>query len=327
MSLIRFTVVVSLALPMSLVGAVACKKQEPAPPVAEAQKPAEPAAAAAPEAASPTAPATPSLSVLNDPCPMPGEDAAACPSRPGAVDPQIMVAHVLIGWQGSLPVKTERTKADALKLATEIAHEARKAGTDFIPLVWKHGQDPGPGVYPVNPETRGRYVPPFTAMAESLGVGQVDVVETGFGYHVMKRVPNDFVAPDKPLEAVMTDACPGDGEDAAACPSKQEPKPTKTKVSHVLIGYAGSLPGTPVTRTKDEAKALAVKLAHDARKKGAKFEDLMKANTQDPGPGTYDVTPDAGLVPTFKQLGLTLGVGQVDVVETPFGYHVMKRVE
>lgn len=290
------------------------------PANAEALKPADPAAAAG-------GPATASASVLSDPCPAPGEDPAACPAKPATVDPDIQIAHVLIGWKGSLPIDVAISKPEALTLATQLAHDARKPGSDFMALVWQHSKDPGPGVYRVTPETRGKFVPPFTAMAESLGVGQVDVVETSFGFHVMKRLPATFVAPEKPIEKVITDACPGDGEDAAACPSTQDPKPTATKVSHILIGYAGSLPGTPVTRTKDEAKMLAIKLCHDARKKGADFEPLMKANTQDPGPGTYPVDKDAGLVPPFKSLGLALGKGQVDIVETSFGYHVMKRVE
>ncbi|MSP91157.1 MAG: hypothetical protein EXR79_05045 [Myxococcales bacterium] len=292
----------------------------PAPGAAETPNPGDPATAAG-------APASASLSVLRDLCPAAGEDPAACPAKPAAVDKDIQIAHVLIGWKGSLPIDVAITKPEALTLATKVAHDARKPGADFMALVWQHSKDPGPGVYHVTADTRGKFVPPFTAMAESLGIGQVDVVETSFGFHVMKRLPADFVSPEKPIEKVITDACPGDGEDAAACPTAQDPPPTATKVAHILIGFAGSLPGTPVTRTKDEAKALAIKLCHDARKKGADFETLMKANTQDPGPGTYPVDKDAGLVPPFKSLGLALGKGQVDIVETSFGYHVMKRVE
>ncbi len=258
---------------------------------------------------------------------MPGEDAASCPKPQDKIDDNIKVAHVLIGWTGSLPgEKVTRDKAEALKLATQLAHEARK-GADFVKLIWDNSQDPGPGVYEVTPPLRGRYVPEFTKMATSLGINQIDIVETRFGYHVMKRVPFDFVPPVKPLIPVMTDKCPGPGEEASACPSTQSPAPTMTKVSHILLGYAGSLPGKDEKRTKEEAKALAIKLCHEARKKGTDFEKLMKANSQDPGPGTYPVTPDAGLVPPFKQLGLSLGVGQVDIVETNFGYHVMKRIE
>ena len=297
----------------------------PAAAPAEAPKPVPPPAPVSPTAA----PAPAALEkVLTDACPMPGEDPAACPAKPATVDDNIKVAHVLVGWDGSLPGKPiKRTKEEALALAKQIAHEARKPGNDFIGLVWKHSDDSGPGVYDVTPNMRGRYVPQFTAMALSLGVGQVDIVPTRFGFHVMKRVPFDFVTPEKPLIKVLTDLCPAAGEDPATCPTEQNPKPTKTTVSHILIGYMGSLPGENVTLTKDEAKKKAIEIAHQARKKGADFAALMKANSKDPGPGTYPVDKDAQLVPPFKQLGLSLGKGQVDIVETSFGFHVMKRVE
>jgi hypothetical protein len=297
----------------------------PAPAPAEAPKPVPPPAPVSPTAA----PAPAALEkVLTDVCPMPGEDPAACPVKPATVDDNIKVAHVLVGWEGSLPGKPiKRTKDEALTLAKEIAHEARKPGNDFIGLVWKHSDDNGPGVYDLTPNMRGRYVPQFTAMALSLGVGQVDIVPTRFGFHVMKRVPFDFTPPEKPLMKILTDVCPAAGEDPATCPTEQTPKPTKTTVSHILIGYMGSLPGENVTLTKDEARKKAIEIAHQARKKGADFGALMKANSKDPGPGTYPVDKDAQLVPPFKQLGLSLGKGQVDIVETSFGFHVMKRVE
>jgi hypothetical protein len=39
------------------------------------------------------------------------------------------------------------------------------------------------------------------------------------------------------------------------------------------------------------------------------------------------VTPDASLVIEFKQLGLRLQLGEVGVVESDYGFHIMKRVE
>ena len=41
----------------------------------------------------------------------------------------------------------------------------------------------------------------------------------------------------------------------------------------------------------------------------------------------YDVTPDAGLVPPFKNLSLRLNVGEVGVVRTDFGIHIIQRVQ
>lgn len=334
MRLLRIALIVALFASAGL-GIPGCKKAEPAAAPAAAATVA-PAAAPAPAtatatAAAPTpaaAPAEPKLSVLDTACPGEGEDAAACPKKPDKVDDDIQVGHVLIGWAGSLPGETvTRTKPEALKLAKEVAHEARKAGTDFVKLIWQSSQDPGPGVYKVTPDLRGRYVPQFTAMALSLGVGQVDVVETDFGYHVMKRVPFDFVAPEKPLEKVMTDACPAPGEDPAACPTPADKPHEKVKVSHVLIAYAGAMRSAEMKLTKDQAKVEAIRVAHEARKKGADFAKLVKEFSKDPGEGTYEVMADSQFVPGFKQLALSLGKGQVDIVETPFGFHVMKRVD
>ncbi len=295
---------------------------------AAAQPTAKPAAAPTSAATAQPAAAAEGASVMDGPCPLPGEAEAACPHKPAQVDALVKVAHILIGWDGSTPgPKPGRDEAAALSLARQLAHDARKPGSDFIAAMWKNSQDPGPGVYDITPQTRTRMVAPFTNMAESLGVGQVDIVRSRFGFHVMKRVPSDFALPEKPLDQVMTDACPAAGEDPAACPKTAEPKPARTKVSHILIGFKGSLPGRPIERTKEEARKLAVDVAHQARKQGADFDALMKAHSQDPGPGTYEVTPAAGLVPPFKQLGLSLSVGNVDIVETQFGFHVMKRVE
>jgi hypothetical protein len=39
------------------------------------------------------------------------------------------------------------------------------------------------------------------------------------------------------------------------------------------------------------------------------------------------VSPDASLVIEFKQLGLRLHMNEVGVVQSEFGFHIMKRVE
>ena len=66
-------------------------------------------------------------------------------------------------------------------------------------------------------------------------------------------------------------------------------------------------------------------------KKGEKIEPLMKSLSEDPGSAAtgegYDVTPDAGLVEPFKQLSLRLKVGEVGVVKTQFGIHIIQRTE
>ena len=57
----------------------------------------------------------------------------------------------------------------------------------------------------------------------------------------------------------------------------------------------------------------------------------MKEFSEDPGSSktgeAYDIAPDAPMVPGFLKLGLRLKVGEVGIVLTEFGYHVMKRTE
>ena len=71
--------------------------------------------------------------------------------------------------------------------------------------------------------------------------------------------------------------------------------------------------------------------SHQHLKAGADFEMLMGMHSEDPGSATtgesYDVSPDAQLVIEFRQLGLRLEVGEVGVVESDYGLHIIKRIE
>lgn len=332
----KASAILRFSLACALVCAAACKKDAPKaeePKAAGKSLQDEPKTAEAPKGAEPAkGPATPDLggdkgkSEMDGDCPLAGEDPKACPTKQDKVDDQIKVAHVLVGWDGSLPgKKVNRDKAAALKLAREICHEARKPGTDFVQLIWKYSGDGGPGVYELTPEQRGRMMPEFTAMGLKLGVGQVDIVATTYGYHVMKRVAFDFVMPDKPVERLLTDACPMEGEDPAACPMAENPTPAELKVGIVLVGYEGAM-RSRATRSKDEAKALAIKLVHEARKKGADFWAVAEpVKSEQMGGDMLDVKKEMPLPPAMKSLAFSLNVGQVDATETDFGYMLMKR--
>ena len=111
----------------------------------------------------------------------------------------------------------------------------------------------------------------------------------------------------------------------------REPVANQAKVEHILIGWKDTDDKDPraENRTKAEAEDLVKKLLGQL-KAGASFEDLMKANSEDPGSAsgmTYDVQPSAELVIEFKQLGLRLNVGEIGVVQSDYGFHIMKRLE
>ena len=153
------------------------------------------------------------------------------------------------------------------------------------------------------------------------------------------------VAPWQPPVAVKTAETgekPDDpgapaGTDASTAILSREPVTSHAKVKHVLVGWAALAPtyhGQMDPRAAKRSQTDAQKLAREilARvNKGEPIEKLMADLSEDPGSASsgeaYEVAPDAQLVPEFIQLGLRLHVGEAGIVETQFGYHIIKRVE
>jgi parvulin-like peptidyl-prolyl isomerase len=111
----------------------------------------------------------------------------------------------------------------------------------------------------------------------------------------------------------------------------REPVANTAQIKHILIGWKGTVQDPRADkRTKAEAEGV-VKGILAQLKGGADFDALMKQHSEDPGSAStakaYTVTPDASLVIEFKQLGLRLQLGEVGVVESDYGFHIMKRVE
>ncbi|HEY5920816.1 MAG TPA: peptidylprolyl isomerase [Kofleriaceae bacterium] len=113
----------------------------------------------------------------------------------------------------------------------------------------------------------------------------------------------------------------------------REPVANNAQVKHILISWKDNDSATDERakkRSKQEAETLVKSLQTQA-KAGADFDMLMKQHSEDPGSASsgraYPVSPDAQLVIEFKQLALRLNVGEVGIVQSDFGFHVMKRVE
>lgn len=115
----------------------------------------------------------------------------------------------------------------------------------------------------------------------------------------------------------------------------REPVADTAQIKHILIGWNmsgndGRQDKRAAARTKKDAQDLIRNLMEQI-KNGADFDALMKQYSEDPGSAmsatAYKVTPDAQLVIEFKQLGLRLKIGEVGVVQSEYGFHIMKRVE
>ena len=101
------------------------------------------------------------------------------------------------------------------------------------------------------------------------------------------------------------------------------------KASHILIAYTGSQAATPnTTRTKEEAKAKAEELLAQAKAAGADFAQLARENSEEPGAvysaGDLGFFSKGGMVKPFEDFAFNNAVGTMGVVETAFGFHVVK---
>lgn len=106
-------------------------------------------------------------------------------------------------------------------------------------------------------------------------------------------------------------------------------RPDSLKASHILIGYKGAY-GSQDTISKDQAEAKANELL--AQLKAAKNNDELFAQmaaeyntdaTKDKG-GDLDWFTDGAMVPQFNEYVVNNPVGSLGIVETMFGYHIVK---
>ena len=120
------------------------------------------------------------------------------------------------------------------------------------------------------------------------------------------------------------------------------PAPDNVVVQHLLVSFAGRLPGRVVARSQADAATLAASLLARAQH-GDDFDALVKEFTDDRHPGVYTMVgrgqvPGPGqygrdqMVPGFGDVAFSLAVGEIamcpfDGVKSPFGWHLIKRIE
>lgn len=104
------------------------------------------------------------------------------------------------------------------------------------------------------------------------------------------------------------------------------------RARHILIQYQGAQGAEPkVTRSKEEARALAEKLAQRITKEKADMAQLARESSDCPSApegGELGRFTKGDLVPEFELALFTLKPGEYSgVVETPFGFHIIQREE
>ncbi len=228
----------------------------------------------------------------------PEPDPAKVPTKPAEEPYQVSGALVLIGYKGSpqpIPTAT-RTKDEAKARAEEALKTARAKGANFDDVVSQFSDDPG---------NRGRVgvlskgqcsLPSLEQALFGMEEGQVsDIIECDYGFIVATRL----------------------GIRAAA---------------HVLLMYAGSQGAGPqVTRTKDEAKALAEEVRRRVTDGGEDFAKVASELSDCPSKakgGDLGTFGSGDMTPSFEAAAFALAPGEISqVVESPFGFHVIKGLK
>jgi hypothetical protein len=121
-------------------------------------------------------------------------------------------------------------------------------------------------------------------------------------------------------------------EPASSAPARVAEGPSQIAARHLLVMHRDSRSAPPtILRTRAEARARAEK-ALAAVKAGAVFEDIVAEYSDEPGAaergGDLGKFPRRQMVKKFSDAAFLLQVGEVSgVVETDFGFHVIKRTE
>ncbi len=119
-------------------------------------------------------------------------------------------------------------------------------------------------------------------------------------------------------------------KDKPPAPPPEMKKMEQVAAAHILVAFKGAMRADPkITRTKEEAEKLAKELSAQIKKDPAKFDALVKEKSDAPDKNNGG---SLGMIPAglgnhpFAIATKDLKVGDVaEPVETPFGYHIIKR--
>jgi parvulin-like peptidyl-prolyl isomerase len=198
-----------------------------------------------------------------------------------------------------VPTGITRTKEEALALAKRIAINAQSDGADFAELAKEHSDGPsGPDGGNLGNFLPDKMVSAFSNATLELAIGEVsDPVETQFGYHIIRRQELQIIP--------------------------------KASAKHILVMHTESMRAAPsITRTKEEAKT-RIQVCLTRYREGENFEDLAREYSDGPSApsgGDLGEFPQGVMAPAFEKATFACEVGKItDVVETPFGYHIIYR--
>ena len=208
-------------------------------------------------------------------------------------------SHILVMYMGSrgAGMTVTRSREEAKVLAEEAHRRVTEGKEDFVAVASQVSDCPSRAdAGNLGAIARGQMAPAFEDVLFSLPTGGISgVVETEAGFHVILHATVHWHA------------------------------------SHILIAYAGSA-GAPaaVTRTKEEAKARAETLLERLRA-GEEFAEVAAESSDCPSKakgGDLGGFVRGRRDPAFEAAVAAIEVGAFSgVVETPAGFHLIRRTE
>jgi peptidyl-prolyl cis-trans isomerase C len=137
---------------------------------------------------------------------------------------------------------------------------------------------------------------------------------------------------DKLMEIQFTDKLPKPTEEQMKAyyddNIQQFQKPEALHAKHILVAFGKDVNDPNKDRALAKAKAQNIL---KSIKSGTSFEELAKENSDCPSGkngGDLGTQPKGSLVPDFEKAAYALKPGQVsDIVQTQFGYHIIKLVD
>ncbi len=243
----------------------------------------------------------------------------ATPTQAGPVAVRVLI----VSWRGAegAPAEVTRTRAQAATRATTVAQMVREPGADLVNLAQEFAD------LPADTSARGL---PLTLVRDDGSPGaesrRRDLVAT-VGPAAMAAVEAEAFAlrvgdASDPLETARGFVIVVRAVDPPS-------RPSEIGARHLLVMYRGSeRAAESITRTRDEARARAT----EARRRALAGEDwaaLVREYTDEAGApegGDLGVFAHGAMVPAFERAAFALEIGGIsEVVESPFGFHVIQR--
>lgn len=227
------------------------------------------------------------------------------PAIPPPPSDEICAEAIVVQWQGAegADESITRTQADARIRAEELLASIESGARDFATVARADSDAHASGARGglLGTYSREDWPPRHEAVRDRAFALQTDqtseVLEAPYGWVILHRCPAEF-----------------------------------RNTRHILVRFTGARNAGPeITRTHDEAQALATQIRERLVAPGADFAAIARETSED---GSSERGGEMGwlgrgrLVAAYEQAAFTMEVGAISQpVETEFGFHLIQRVQ